>query len=94
MRGVWKYYYSSIEGIIFVIDSSHVDRISEARDELLKLLADEEAGSIPVLVFANKQDLPSAVKSTELIEQLGVAEYVNRKPVALVKVQESSAVHD
>ena len=54
MRSVWKYYYSSIEGIIFVIDSSHLDRISDARDELLHVLADEEAAAIPVLVFANK----------------------------------------
>lgn len=27
MRNVWKYYYSSIEGIIFVLDSTRVDRI-------------------------------------------------------------------
>src|SRR5258708_442617 len=30
MRSVWKYYYSSIEGIIFVIDSSNAERINEA----------------------------------------------------------------
>jgi signal recognition particle receptor subunit beta len=63
MRTVWKYYYPSVEGIIFVIDSSNVDRIHEARDELLNLLANDEARSIPTLVFANKQDLPNAVKS-------------------------------
>mgnify|MGYP001320445293 CR=1 FL=1 len=34
MRSVWKYYYSSIEGIIFVIDSSNKERIVEAKDEL------------------------------------------------------------
>ena len=27
MRNVWKYYYSSIEGIIFVLDSTRPDRI-------------------------------------------------------------------
>lgn len=94
MRSVWKYYYSSIEGIIFVLDSSHLDRISEARDELLHLLADEEAAAIPVLVFANKQDLPGAVKSQELIDLLGLTEYVKKRPVPMVRVQESSAVQD
>ncbi len=54
MRNVWKYYYSSIDGLIFVIDSSNVDRINDARDELLKVLANEEAKYIPCLVFANK----------------------------------------
>ena len=63
MRNVWKYYYPSVEGIIFVLDSSSSDRITEARDELLKLLANDEARSIPCLIFANKQDLPGAVKS-------------------------------
>jgi small GTP-binding protein len=54
MRNVWKYYYSSIEGIIFVIDSSNVDRISEAKDELMNLLSNEEAKNVPCLIFANK----------------------------------------
>jgi hypothetical protein len=34
MRNVWKYYYSSIEGIIFVLDSSDTQRILEAKDEI------------------------------------------------------------
>lgn len=92
MRNVWKYYYSSIEGIIFVLDSTRVDRIHEARDELLSMLANDEAKHIPCLVFANKQDLPGAVKSTDMVEMLGIGEYVNKKPVSIVRVQESSAV--
>jgi len=94
MRNVWKYYYSSIEGIIFVLDSTRLDRIQDARDELLSLLANDEAKHIPVLVFANKQDLPKAVKSNEIIDLLGIGDYVNKKPVSIVRVQESSAVQD
>lgn len=94
MRNVWKYYYSSIEGIIFVIDSTRADRIQDARDELLNLLANDEAKHIPVLVFANKQDLPEAIKSQEIIDMLGIGEYVNKKPVSIVRVQESSAMKD
>lgn len=94
MRKVWRHYYSSIEGIIFVLDATRVDRIAEARDELMGLLANEEARAIPVLVFANKQDLPEAVRSAEMVELLGIAEHVNRKPMSLVRVQESSAVQD
>lgn len=94
MRNVWKYYYSSIEGIIFVIDSTRVDRIHEARDELLGLLANEEARQIPTLVFANKQDKPGALGAAAIVEALGIGDHVNRKPVSLVRVQESSAVQD
>ena len=38
MRNVWKYYYSSIEGIIFVLDASNRERIMEAKDEIQNLL--------------------------------------------------------
>ena len=61
---------------------------------ILNLLANDEAKHIPVLVFANKQDLPSAMKSQEMIDQLGIGDYVNKKPVSIVRVQESSAVKD
>ena len=54
MRNVWKYYYSSIEGVIFVLDASNRDRILEARDEIHNLLTNEEARQVPCLIFANK----------------------------------------
>ena len=65
MRSVWKYYFSSIEGIIFVVDASGEDQatLAEARDELMNVLANEEAKHIPVMIFGNKQDLPKALKS-------------------------------
>ena len=43
MRNVWKYYYSSTDGIIFVIDASNKDRVLEAKDELSRVLANEDA---------------------------------------------------
>jgi small GTP-binding protein len=94
MRATWKHYYSSIDGIIFVLDCTDTERIQETRDELLNLLANEEAKDIPVLVFANKQDKPKAIKGTEAIELLGIGGYVNKKPVSIVRVQESSATED
>jgi signal recognition particle receptor subunit beta len=64
MRTVWKYYFSSINGIVFVVDASgNEEKLADAKDELLSVLANEEAKNIPILVFANKQDLPNALKS-------------------------------
>jgi len=94
MRNVWKYYYSTIDGIIFVIDASNEERVVEAKDELLKLLANEEAKELPCLIFANKQDLPTAIRKDSIIELLGISEYVTAKPTPFVRVQESSAVQD
>merc|ERR1711886_20153 len=60
IRKLWRYYYQGTEGLIFVIDSSDRDRIEDAREELSKMLADEEMKDASLLVFANKQDLPHA----------------------------------
>ena len=54
MRNVWKYYYSSIDGIVFVFDGSKPDRTNEAKDELLKMLTNEDAKYVPCLIFVNK----------------------------------------
>ena len=38
MRNVWKYYFSSTEGIIFVIDASRQDRMADVKEEFYKIL--------------------------------------------------------
>jgi len=43
MRNVWKYYFSSTEGIIFVIDVSRADRLGDVKEELWRIKQDESA---------------------------------------------------
>lgn len=45
---------------IFVIDSSDEPRLEEAGVELNSLLAEEKLAGIPLLIYANKQDLDFA----------------------------------
>lgn len=40
VRPLWKHYFQDAQGIIFVVDSSDRDRISEARKELHWMLTD------------------------------------------------------
>lgn len=42
-------------GLIFVIDSNDRERINEARDELMRMLAEDELRDALLLIFANKQ---------------------------------------
>lgn len=42
-------------GLIFVVDSNDRERISEARDELNRMLNEEDLRDSVLLVFANKQ---------------------------------------
>jgi ADP-ribosylation factor 1/2 len=46
---------SHLTGLIFVVDSNDRERISEAREELARMLAEDELRDAVVLVFANKQ---------------------------------------
>ena len=54
------------------MDSNDRERIGEARDELVRMLAEEELRDATVLVFANKQDLPNAMSASEVSNKLGL----------------------
>ncbi len=47
------------------------ERVSEARDELQRMLNEDELRDAVLLVVCNKQDLPNAM-SAEVTEKLGV----------------------
>ena len=72
IRLLWKHYYTNTQGLIFVVDSNDRERIGEARDELQKMLGEEELRDAVLLVYANKQDLPGAMSCPEMTEQLGL----------------------
>lgn len=42
-------------GLIFVVDSNDRERVNEAREELARMLAEDELRDAVLLVFANKQ---------------------------------------
>ncbi|XP_065656235.1 uncharacterized protein LOC124814351 isoform X1 [Hydra vulgaris] len=75
IRPLWRHYYQGSEGLVFVVDASDVLRIQEAREELFSVLKDEGIGNgIPAVILANKQDLPNALKSWELIDKMRLKE--------------------
>lgn len=49
----------SSAGLIFVVDSNDRERVNEAREELMRMLAEDELRDAVLLVFANKQVRPS-----------------------------------
>ena len=72
IRPLWRHYYQGTNGLIFVIDSSDVARIAEAREELFGIMDSEEFMGVPVVVLANKQDLPAAMKASQMVDKLGL----------------------
>lgn len=45
----------AVSGLIFVVDSNDRERVNEAREELMRMLAEDELRDAVLLVFANKQ---------------------------------------
>ena len=72
IRSLWRLYFQETQGLIFVVDSSDRERVMEAKTELFRLLKEEELKDATLLVFANKQDLPTRMSSSELAEQLSL----------------------
>merc|ERR1712107_214604 len=50
IRKLWRHSYSGTNGVIFVVDSSDRERIEDAREELFKLLGDDEMRDAVLLV--------------------------------------------
>ena len=77
IRALWKHYFQGNDAIIFVVDSSDRERLCDDQDdrdcvktELHRLLDDPELQNAALLVIANKQDLPGAMSTSEIISTL------------------------
>uniref|UniRef100_A0A8C4R494 ADP-ribosylation factor n=1 Tax=Eptatretus burgeri TaxID=7764 RepID=A0A8C4R494_EPTBU len=72
IRPLWRHYFQNTQGLIFVVDSNDRERVQEAYEELQKMLQEEELVGAALLVFANKQDLPNALPTSELTTALNL----------------------
>jgi small GTP-binding protein len=79
IRRLWRYYYEGTRGLIFVVDSNDRERVEDAREELAKILDEEEMRDAALLVLANKQDLPNAMPAAEVAEKLGLCQMRGRQ---------------
>lgn len=77
IRDIWDNYYHELYGVVFVVDSSSVDRMNECKAALVRLLAHDRVKGKPMLLLANKQDVPGCLDENELREQLDLEHLVN-----------------
>ena len=77
IRPLWKHYFRDADGLMFVVDSLDVGRVSEAQKELNGLLSDPQLGGIPVVILANKQDLPGAISTADMVGKMRLRELKN-----------------
>ena len=58
---LWECYYKDIQAIIFVVDAaSSAEQLEESKSMLATMLSHKDLKGTPLLVFANKSDLPEA----------------------------------
>ncbi|KAK9178767.1 hypothetical protein WN943_027960 [Citrus x changshan-huyou] len=70
LRSIWEKYYEEAHAVVFVIDAACPSRFEDSKTALEKVLRNEDLQGAPLLILANKQDLPDAVSADELARYL------------------------
>ncbi|NHJ88076.1 MAG: GTP-binding protein [Asgard group archaeon] len=68
-RPIWSNYNEQSDGLIFVVDSSDIERIDESKDVFHSIIATQINQSIPVLILLNKCDIPERISIHEFINK-------------------------
>ncbi|XP_014242380.1 ADP-ribosylation factor-like protein 3 isoform X2 [Cimex lectularius] len=72
IRPYWKNYFENTDVLIYVVDSADRKRLDETSFELGELLMEEKLMDVPVLVFANKQDLMHSLTAADVAQALNL----------------------
>lgn len=80
IRAYWRNYFEATDGILWVVDSTDVARLTVCAQELKQLLQQERLAGATLLVLANKQDVTGAKGRAEIAKalQLDDVQYHNR----------------
>ncbi|ORX38586.1 ADP-ribosylation factor family-domain-containing protein [Kockovaella imperatae] len=77
-RGMWDRYCRGADAIIYVVDAADSKSIPTATSELHALIALPALATVPLLVLANKNDLPEAISVDALIKEMRLSEIRGR----------------
>ena len=71
-RRLWSDYFNTVDGIIYIIDVSDTNRISETKLELDYLLMNNNIDGVPIVILGNKIDKYGALSERQLRESIGL----------------------
>ncbi|ODN05948.1 ADP-ribosylation factor-like protein 4C [Orchesella cincta] len=89
LRPLWRSYTRHTDGIIFVLDSVDEERFEEAKVELIRTVKSHDNLGVPLLLLANKQDLPGSKEPHEIESMLQLKETLHN---TLYHVQPACAI--
>jgi len=79
IRRLWKHYTQNVDAVVWMVDSNDQTRFAESKEELFGIIREHDLHGVPILLFANKQDLPQARSVTEITQAIGLSELRDRK---------------
>lgn len=78
VRSYWPNFLHDTNVLVYVVDSADTKRLRCAAHEFQRVLQDERLRNVPILVLANKQDLPGAENVEDIATILGLEELRRR----------------
>ncbi|XP_070610235.1 ADP-ribosylation factor-like protein 14 [Erythrolamprus reginae] len=79
MRTVWDNYLEDTDCLVYVVDSSDKRHLEESKKELELILKHDNIKNVPVVVLANKQDLPGALSAEEITRRLNMKKHCHNR---------------
>lgn len=77
-RNMWDRYARGADAIVYVVDAADRQSIPTSSSELQSLLQVPSLAGVPLLVLANKNDLPEALGVDDLIAAMELDKIQNR----------------
>ncbi|TPX30321.1 hypothetical protein SeMB42_g07932, partial [Synchytrium endobioticum] len=68
LHAIWEKYYAEAHAVVFVVDATDAARIDECKCTFERVVTNDGIEGVPVLMLANKQDVPGAMKVHEIKE--------------------------
>jgi len=78
-RKIWRDYFASVDGVVYMVDASDQERLALSRHELEYLLNCEELAATPFVILGNKIDIRGAASEDEIRDSLGLGQYPSFK---------------
>ncbi|XP_007524126.1 ADP-ribosylation factor-like protein 14 [Erinaceus europaeus] len=72
MRALWRWYCENTDGLLYVVDSTDQQRLEDSRREFERILKNEHIKHLPVVLLANKQDVPGALTAEDITRMFKV----------------------
>lgn len=74
VRPYWTNFLHDTSVLVYMVNSADAERLRCSAHEFLRIVQDERLKNVPILVLANKQDLPGAKSVEDISSILGLDE--------------------